>query len=267
MKLFPRLQLAEIEDQPWYPRLFRDAQTDFLRWVTGAFRVFDPAFPLLLGAYRASGQRRWVDLCSGGGGALLRLGRACEAEGLPFRALSTDLYPNAAAQEWLGRRSGGRIEARAEPVDALALPGDLDGFLTAFNAFHHFAPDAAARLLGQAVARGLPIAILEPNTRHALQLLAHTATLPLLQLLAAPFLRPFRWKALAFTWLLPIIPACTLWDAWVSVARTYSPGELLELARQADPEGRFRWESGRVRHGFGQVQYLLGMPAGRQGVE
>lgn len=257
-----RLHLFEIEDQAWYPDSWRKGQTIFLRWMMGTFTVFDRLMPLLVEKFHASGHRQWIDLCSGGGGALLQLRESFMAGKLPFKVLLTDLYPNTEAFDWLAEATNGECQGWAQPVDACRLPEELpEGFLIMFNAFHHFKPAEAQRILEQAVERGLPIAILEPNDRSLWQLIANTLSLPILQFLVTPFLRPFQWKRVLFTYIIPTIPLCTLWDGWVSVLRTYTPHEMEGIVKKADPKALFEWKLGKERHPFGKVNYLIGMPA------
>ena len=63
-----RIHLFELEDQPWFPSLLRDAGTAYLR--KAAALTGQPGFmaPKLAELLRSSGARRLVDLCSGGGG-------------------------------------------------------------------------------------------------------------------------------------------------------------------------------------------------------
>jgi hypothetical protein len=44
-----------------------------------------------------------------------------------------------------------------------------------------------------------------------------------------PFMRPFLWKRLLFTYPLPCVPMICLWDGFVSQLRAYTPDELRAL--------------------------------------
>lgn len=68
-----RLHLFEIEDQPWCPRILRDYTTDFLQFALHVGDNYAPAAPLIEAELQAYGERRIVDLCSGGGGPWTRL--------------------------------------------------------------------------------------------------------------------------------------------------------------------------------------------------
>jgi hypothetical protein len=257
----PRLQLVELEDQPWLPRLIRDLATDYLRFVEERFQLHLHALPILERALEAGGTTRIVDLCSGGAGPVPHLVRDLSARGVDVRATLTDLYPNVEAFQVAERGSDGRIEHRADSVDARTVPTDLAGLRTFFNAFHHFAPGDARDILQAAVDAGQPIAVLEVPERSLRSILPLLLT-PLFVWLATPFIRPFRWSRLLWTYPLPAVPLLCLWDGIVSQLRAYRPDELRALAKATGDS--FTWEAGvhRAPKVPGQITYLLGWPRG-----
>jgi len=83
---------------------------------------------------------------------------------------------------------------------------------------------------------------------------------PILLFLCTPFFRPFRISRLLFTYLIPIIPFCTIWDGIFSIFRLYNPDEMLQMAMKADING-YSWKSGKVRNKYGMsIAYLIGYP-------
>jgi hypothetical protein len=66
----------------------------------------------------------------------------------------SDLWPDLEAFERASRLSKGAITYDAEPVDATQVPGQLPGFRTMFQAFHHLRPEQARAMLADAVAKG-----------------------------------------------------------------------------------------------------------------
>lgn len=259
MTRLPRLQLVEIEDLSWCPRTLRDLATDYLEFIEERLGMADVVAPVLRDAFRRSGARRIVDLCSGGGGPIAALHKALTADGRPLAVVLTDRYPNHAAFDRLARTHPG-ITFVGTPVDATAVPGDLDGFRTLFNAFHHFSPDAARGVLASAVEAGQPIAVFELSERSFRTLLALLLT-PVAVWLGTPFMRPFRWHRLLWTYLVPIVPLLCLWDGVVSQWRAYTAEELRAMAEACGP-GSHRWESGRLPHPSLPVNitFLLGEP-------
>ncbi|MDW7690994.1 class I SAM-dependent methyltransferase [Flammeovirgaceae bacterium SG7u.111] len=255
-----RLHLFEVEDFPWYPNFIREGQTDYLRFLTQLFNVFQAIVPLVREVMEKTGQQEIVDMCSGGGGSMLLLRKQLkEATGKPFKATLTDLYPNISAYEYIKKESAGEIGYLPQSVDAVQGPEIETGFFTIFNGFHHFEPAQAKAILQKAVDRKMPIGIFEPIDRSAWQIIANIFALTVLMLLTTPFIRPFRWQRLVFTYLIPLIPLCTLWDGIVSVLRLYDPEMMQQLISEL-PENDFHWETGKASHPFGKVIYLIGYP-------
>jgi hypothetical protein len=255
-----RIHLFELEDQPWFPRLIRDAGTAYLRKaaeVSGQARLIAP---VLAKAMRRNGSKHIVDLCSGGAGPIPAIVEALGDDGAEVSAELTDLYPNTSSLAFASDASDGRIKWRTESVDATALPADLEGTRTLFSALHHFRPAAARAILADAVGSRQPIAAFEVVSRDPLVLLSILFS-PITTMLLLPFLRPFRPGWLIFTYLIPVIPLFVLWDGMVSCFRTYSEPELRELIDGLDDDG-YTWEIGRFKLEPAPVHatYLLGHP-------
>jgi hypothetical protein len=254
-----RFHLLEIEDQPWCPEFLRTAITDFLRVLMEWFAPYAAAAPLLARALTRVGETDIVDLCSGGGGPWRDLLRRIPSAGGPdVRVRLSDLYPNYAAYARLGRLCGARIAAEPEPVDATAVPPRLTGFRTLFTALHHFPPATARAILADAVRQRRGIGVFEITRRSPLGLVG-MLFLPVLALLLTPFIRPFRWDRLFWTYLVPLVPLIVWFEGSVSCLRTYTPAELGELVSGFDG---YRWEIGTVRGPplATLVTYLVGTP-------
>src|ERR1051325_1869093 len=198
-----RLHLVEIHDLAWCPRSLRDALTDFLSFFANTGGAYDSVGPLLRAAIERTGARRIIDLCSGAGGPWSRL---APMVGLPV--VKTDLYPH---------------DPGVRPVDARAVPPELDGFRTIFTAFHHFRP-AEARALA-----------------------------------ALPFMRPWRWSRFFWTYLPPALPVAGTFDGIVSCLRTYTHAELRTLVEGLDS---YDWDIGDFRGKWSPLRgtYLIGVP-------
>ena len=258
----PRLHLFELEDQPWFPAAIRDLATDYLHFMETTFAMHRPVVPLLADALRATKADHVVDLCSGGAGPVPPLQRALAAEGLAIRFTLTDRFPNLAAFERTAAASAGAVEFVAEPVDARAVPAGLIGFRTLFNAFHHFRPSDAVAVLRDAAQAGQPIGVFEVPDRRLSTLLSLLLLTPLVVGVATPFIRPFRWRRLLWTYLVPLVPLTCWWDGVVSQLRAYNVAELEELAGEVGVAG-FTWKVGQVpiKSVPGRLTYLLGYPA------
>ncbi len=260
-----RLNLPELEDQPWLPHDVRTGMLDVLTWAIERAGVYRAIVPRLAAALTRTGAPEIVDLGAGGGGGIRTVQRGLVAAlGRAVPVTLTDLYPNLPAFRRHRQETDGAIGFRAEPVDATAVPPDLPGFRTVFSAFHHFPEPLARRVLAGAVAAHEGIGIFEGAGKRWWEWVALWLFFPLILLFVTPFLRPFRWSRLALTYIVPLIPVGVLWDGTASLCRLYPPADLLRLAHEADPTGRYQWSCGVQPAGFGRcVTYLVGEPGVR----
>jgi hypothetical protein len=256
-----RLQLFEFEDLPWFPKVIRAGMMDYLRFMISALGTYQPIVPLLQEALSQTKQQDILELCAGAGGGTEGVLRKLQTSGLAqARICLTDLYPQPEAWQLLASRTPG-LHFDASAVDAMAVPPGLGGFRTVFSAFHHFPPAAGQAILADAVRQRAGIGIFEGAGKHWAEIALALTVLPVAQLLITPFIRPFRFSRLFFTYLMPLIPLFTIWDGCVSILRMYPPERLLSLARLADPQATYQWKAGKVRHWWGpEVTYLVGIP-------
>jgi hypothetical protein len=253
-----RVHLFELEDQPWFPATIRDFATDYLHFMQSSLKFAGALAPLVERAIRESGVTHIVDLCSGGSGPVPTLVERLAERGLEVTATLTDLYPNIPAFEQIARATDSRVTFAAYSVDARQVPPSLTGMRTIFNGFHHLAPQDARAVLHAAAADRQPIGIFELSERTPRRI--DVVLTPIAVWLVTPFMRPFRWSRLFWTYPLPAVPLTCLWDGVVSQLRAYTPDELRGLAAGSAP---MRWEIGQVPivGGLGRLTYLLGFPA------
>ncbi|HEY6080437.1 MAG TPA: hypothetical protein VIW29_16600 [Polyangiaceae bacterium] len=257
-----RIHAFELEDQTWFPGLIRQYMTDFLSFM-GAWskRPYEPFTERLAEALRVTGDARLIDLCSGGGGPALVIARdLAERLERPIALVLTDLYPTPSPLEH--GRSGlpAWVELEPRSVDVRAVPDDLVGFRLICNGFHHLKPEEAQACLKDAVEKQRGMAVVELAQRSPFSMLQIVLGVGW-QLLITPFIKPFRWSRLVFTYAVPIVPACTLWDGIVSCLRVYDPDELRRLISGL-PENNYDWSCGAlsVPKLPMRLTYLIGVP-------
>jgi hypothetical protein len=228
--------------------------------MANATKVFLSVAPKIRNAMAATGTDSVLDLCSGGGGPWPTLQPELAKSG-PANVLLSDLYPNIEALRHARSRSQGRLDFHVTAVDATNVPVEFRGVRTMFNAFHHFPPESALLILADAVAKRRAIAIFEGTDNRAMGVLAMPLQLPAI-LLLTPFVRPFRWSRLVFTYVLPLIPGIVLIDGTVSFLRLYLADELHELVRRVPGHEGFEWDIGSTRaHGIPVgITHLIGTP-------
>ncbi|HEV8130827.1 MAG TPA: class I SAM-dependent methyltransferase [Acidobacteriota bacterium] len=256
-----RLHLLEIEDQRWCPVSIRDAITDLLQFALNLGNNYACVVPRLRRALERTGTRRIIDLCSGAGGPWLGILRAFEEnEKFQIQVCLTDRYPNIAGLQRIQKASNNKINYRKDSIDATNIPAELKGFRTLFTSFHHFRPKDAKKILRNAVQNRQGIGVFEVARRHPLALLGLLLLTPSIFLIT-PFIRPFRWSRLLWTYLIPVVPIITLFDGVVSCLRAYTPAELRQFTEEL-AGSRYMWEIGEESSYSGlplvPITYLIG---------
>jgi len=257
-----RLQLFEFEDQRWFPQVVREGMMDFLSHIITWLNFYGPITPFIKETLEETSEEQLLELCAGGGGGVLKLRENLLAIKSQPKIILCDLYPNEKTYEALKLQTSGGIDFIRAPVDALNVPSELKGMRVIFSAFHHFKPELAKEILSDAVRKNVPIGVFDAGTKSIFSMAGIILLQPLIFFLATPFFKPFRWSRILFTYLIPVIPLCTVWDGCVSVLRFYNVNELKELSRQAGTN-KYHWKAGQVKNGIGaKVNYLIGSPAG-----
>lgn len=248
-------------DQKWCPENVRDGITDYLRWFEHFWNIYDPVFPRLKRVLGKLRSETIIDLCSGGGGPWVHLhGYLDDLREYQPTVYLTDLYPNSSALEVSRDISSGRLHFYPQSVSVASVPKNLTGFRTLFSAFHHFSPDVAKSILLDATRSNQGIAIFEITRRSPIVILAMCFS-PLFVLCTTPFVKPFHWWRLFWTYIIPAVPFAFMFDSIVSCLRTYTPQELEELTAGI-ADSSYHWEIGIEPPGnpSGGITYLIGYP-------
>ena len=253
-----RIHLFEFEDQKWFPTALRNYGTDFLQFLSNKTKLYKPIVPVIKKGLKETNTHTIIDLASGGGGGLLWLNTELRKEIPNLKIVLTDYFPNISAFEYTVNKSDNFSFIKTS-VDAKNVPNDLKGLRTQFLSLHHFKPHSALEILQNAVNSNSGIAVFEAQER-SIQSITAMLFSPLSVLFTTPFIRPFKFGRIIFTYLIPIVPAFVLWDGLVSALRTYSLKEMQELVSQIENKEQYNWEIDKVTSGPGVVLYLLGTP-------
>jgi hypothetical protein len=259
--MMKRIHLFEIHEQPWCPSVIRDGVTSFLSYSESMGNYYGGATERIKEAMRNAGTQTVIDLGSGSGGPWPKIYPEVRSivEG-GMNVVLTDKFPNESATKRLDEGTDFGIRYHKHAVDIREVPVELDGFRTIFTAFHHFPPRDARAILEDAVSKGQGIGIFEFTGRQLLTLFLMLLA-PLNVLLLTPFIRPFRWGRILWTYLIPVIPFVVFFDGLVSCMRTYSPAEMRELV-SATSGSDYEWDIGQylIPFVFMTVTYTIGYP-------
>jgi hypothetical protein len=258
-----RIQFIELHDQPWFPASLRDDVIDALQFGLSPLKAYSSIAPLLHDALDSSRSQAIVDMCSGGGGPWLYLSRMLSGKVPKIHVCLTDKYPNTRALRNISAASGNRISFSPQSVDAMNVPGALKGVRTMFTSFHHFSPQRARAILQNAVDDGQNIAIFEMTKRSPLTI-ALMLPWALTPFFFTPWIRPFRWSRLLWTYVIPVVPFVFLFDGIVSCLRSYRPEDLREMVKKLTAAG-YQWQIGEQSAAGVEmpITYLIGCAPAR----
>lgn len=203
--------MIELEDQPWFPALLRNFQTEHIGHIVSHWPVYD-AFLAHLRSVPSS-SLRLTDLCSGSGEPAITV---FERSGRFTHLTLTDKYPRTS----FINRPHMIYEQRS--MDARTMPVRADTCYTLFNAFHHFTDQEKVEMVRRLRSQGggaYVVEILEPTVACFFKVLLATT---IGTVVLAPFVKPFSIKRLFFTWILPVNVITIAWDGLVSVLRSRS---------------------------------------------
>ena len=209
--------MKELEDYEWFPRVFRQFQTDYIGYVVARFGIYDPLIRLICSVNPS--HRDMFDLCSGSGEPAISLFKRCGC----FDSLTlSDKFPQHVRPE-----SG--ITYDRNSLDVLRMDFSGPYIYTMFNAFHHFTDTTKKNIVSdmiQAKARVYIVEILEPRTICLLKVL-FASTVGTLVL--TPWVKPFSWKRLLLTYIFPVNIFTITYDGVVSVCKSRSEKQYRKL--------------------------------------
>lgn len=249
--MFKRIQFIEIQDLPQCPVAIRDGVTDYLNWVITILGIYKP---IVSDLQKLSPEI--VDMCAGGGGPWKSLLPKMPSE---TKVTLTDLYPNLDRWRALQTRYPEQIKMHEQSVNAAFPPASLKGTRTFFTSFHHFDQDLAQSILKSAFDQRQPIGIFEFTSRDLYSLLMVFLT-PIQVMLWTPLIWPWKLSRFFWTYIIPAIPFVAGFDVVVSVFRTRTEKELLDMTKSLRASD-YEWEiSSKRTIFFMKVVYLIGRP-------
>ncbi len=210
--------MKELEDYNWFPTTLRNFQTEFIGFVVSKFNVYGGFVEHLKKNSLLS--QTMTDLCSGSGEPATSIFKKSNC----FKELVlTDLYPNFL------NTSDERISYETKSMDVLAMEFNRDGCYTMFNAFHHFSNESKLEIIQKIQESGSNAffaEILEPRLVCLLKVILATS---LGTIIFTPFIQPFSFKRLLFTYIIPVNILTITFDGIVSVLKSRSHKQYQKL--------------------------------------
>lgn len=213
--------MKELEDHNWFPTSLRNFQTEYIGYVVKQFNIYKPFIKNL----SQKKGKSMVDLCSGCGEPAASIFNESNA----FEHLTlTDKFPS------LHFQNRSNITYSQESKDVLEMDFEAGKAYTMFNAFHHFSEDEQRTIcnkINKANASAYFVEILFPSPLHLVKTLFAT-TVGVLVL--SPFIKPFSWKRILFTYLIPINILTISIDGIISVLKSKTVKQYQSILNNKD---------------------------------
>ena len=225
--------MKELEDYKWFPSVLRNFQTEFIGYIVVVFDVYDVFIDYLNKLKLPTLPMK--DLCSGSGQPAISIFNKSNC----FSSLSlSDKFPNELNN---GAR---KIFNEIRRDDVLEVEFKNGTYYTMFNSFHHFSDDDKLKIahrISQSGSAAFFVEILEPTLLCFLKVLFITIVG---SLLFTPFVKPFSYSRLFFTYIVPINLITVSYDGLMSVFKSRSIKQYQKLFSASDfPVKVFRLKS------------------------
>lgn len=130
------------------------------------------------------------------------------------------------------------------------------------NSFHQLSTISAKKTLAEIAKSRNPVVVVEGNNDSLWQLVGMTIFLPVTVILSAPFVKPFRWSRILFTYIIPVLPVIMVIDGCIGLLKLYNPKDLNELTSSIKVPD-YKWTTGKKDNGRGgKIIYLTGISTG-----
>jgi len=209
--------MKELEDLPYFPSWLRNFQTEFIGYVVMRFQVYRPFIKYIRSL--SLPPQPMIDLCSGSGQPAIHIFK--ESPCFDHLTLS-DKFPNTVFQ-------ADNITYLPHSMDVIEMEFQSGACYTMFNALHHFKDEDKLKIAQKMVASGSScffVEILEPHLLCCIKVLLMTT---IGNLLLTPFIKPFSFARLLFTYIIPINILTITYDGVVSVFKSGSVNQYKKL--------------------------------------
>lgn len=192
--------MKELEDYQWFPNILRQFQMDFIGFIVTKFNFYDVFIHHL--KKEITMPLPMYDLCSGSGEPAISI---FQKNNLFSELILSDKFPSS---------------KEIVSSDVLLMEFEQGKCYTMFNAFHHFSDIQKKEIvvrMQQAGSKGYIVEILEPTFLFIIKVCMLTIVA---NLFITPFIRPFSFLRLFFTYVIPVNIITIAYDGVISVFKS-----------------------------------------------
>ncbi|MBK9254009.1 MAG: hypothetical protein IPM42_00830 [Saprospiraceae bacterium] len=217
------MRLREIEDFHWFHPLLRKHQMEIIGILTDQLHIFRSIAGIIEEKLRQNSLHKITDVCSGNGNPAIYIHTRLQNQ--LSATILTDLYPQETPFHT-------NIHYQKSPINILEIDPDKDRIYTMYNAFHHFT-DSEKKVIVKNFcdqkSHFVFVEILRPDLFSLVQVI-FASTIGVL--VFTPFIRPFDWKRLFLTYILPVNIFTVLTDGIISVFKSSTKKSYQDLLKE-----------------------------------
>ncbi len=218
----------ELEDHSWFPDALRAYQTDVLGSLAKCIGLYRPAIDFM--SDKIPNGLSVVDLASGSGVPALLFFQNRDVE-----LTLCDKFPDQKTVDFVNRNFN--VTYLNHSIDIVENEIPEGKIYLMFNSVHHFNFGGLIKILQKVKNSGGTAYFFEPLTPTVFTFIKVFIATLILPFFLAPFIRPFRWDRLLFTYILPLGVITTFWDGLVSLVKSYSSSDLVKLKKEVSKSG------------------------------
>jgi len=207
------MELKELEDQDWFPPLLRKYQMEYIGMIVKLFGTYRNLVPIIKSKLLKNNYSTIVDLCSGSGFPAIYMHEKLKINGL--KSILTDKYP----QNIIDIKG---VQYLSQPLELTKIIPLSDRFYTLYNAWHHFELIEQENLMQKTIKNNSSLYIVEILTPTIFSFIMVTLSSTFGVLLTCPFIKPFEWKRIILTYVLPVNILTVLIDGYISILKSKS---------------------------------------------
>lgn len=245
--------MKELEDYNWFPAILRRWQLEFVGNLSVWTKLYHPLVAVINKMITYNKIAALQDLCSGSGLPALYIHKQLQTI-LPL--LLTDKYPD---ENFINQPP---VVYSKKNIDVLQMQTVAITLYTMFNAFHHFTTAQQKTILTKLVGNNssfIIAEILEPGIITAVKIF-FTGTL--LQVFTSPFVHPFSFARLFFTYIIPVNLFTVTYDGIISVVRSKTEKQYRQLV-ESIAVSNFTITVHKVNNWKGNLVYIKGQPVNK----
>lgn len=242
--------IKELEDYNWFPKLFRQYQAAYIGSIITWVNFYKPLVPVVQQLLNENKINKIQDLCSGSGMPAVFMQHQLRGD---YKTILSDKFPE------LSFTDTENIIYLKKETDVLLLKPEHNTCYTMYNAFHHFTGSEQQHLLKNLQAANAPFIIAEILEPDFFTLTKIVFTTTIIQLLTAPFVKPFSLLRLLFTYIIPVNILTVTYDGVISVFKSKSVQQYQNLVNIIAHEN-YEITIHKINNWKGTITYIKGNP-------